>query len=52
MRQHLVAPMCYTVCKRIDDMTNNNSKKDEETNSSTIEIAKKVIVEYKDVLEG
>lgn len=33
-------------------MTNNNSKKDKETNSSTIEIAKKVIVEYKDVLEG
>ena len=52
LRQHLVAAMCYTFCKRIDDMTENNSEKDKEKTSNVLEIAKKVIIKYKDVLEG
>lgn len=33
-------------------MTNSNSKKDKEKTSNTIKIAKKVIIKYKNVLEG
>lgn len=33
-------------------MTENNSEKDKEKTSNVLEIAKKVIIKHKDVLEG